>query len=112
MGKSGYCVANTYDRYLVCNGGGDRVRGSIGEKSLALFENATASLFATSAPQDGAQSTPTIQSTADAQALPPTAREAPTGAEIAAALGIPERQVGVVVQRVREIGRASCRERV
>jgi hypothetical protein len=52
---------------------------------LVLFTNTTASLVATSAPQDGAQSTPTIQSTADVQALPPTAREAPTGAEIAAA---------------------------
>jgi hypothetical protein len=52
---------------------------------LVLFTNTTASLVATSAPQDGAQSTPTGQSTADAQALPPTAREAPTGAEIAAA---------------------------
>ena len=52
---------------------------------LVRFTNATASLVGTSAPQDGAQSTPTIQSTADAQALPPTAREAPTGAEIAAA---------------------------
>jgi hypothetical protein len=52
---------------------------------LVRFTNATASLVGTSAPQDGAQSTPTIQSTGDAQALPPTAREAPTGAEIAAA---------------------------
>jgi hypothetical protein len=52
---------------------------------LVRFTNATASLVGTSAPQDGAQSTPTIQSTTDAQALPPTAREAPTGAEIAAA---------------------------
>jgi hypothetical protein len=52
---------------------------------LVRFTNATASLIGTSAPQDGDQSTPTIQSTADAQALPPTAREAPTGAEIAAA---------------------------
>jgi hypothetical protein len=52
---------------------------------LVRFTNATASLVGTSAPQDGAQSTPTIQSTADAQALPPAAREAPTGAEIAAA---------------------------
>src|SRR3984893_11290816 len=49
------------------------------------FTKPTASLVGTSAPQDGAQSTPTIQSTADAQALPPTARESPTGAEIAAA---------------------------
>ena len=51
---------------------------------LVRFTNATASLVGTSAPQDGAQSTP-IESTTDAQALPPTAREAPTGAEIAAA---------------------------
>jgi hypothetical protein len=54
---------------------------------LVLFTNATASLFATSAPLDGTgQSTPTIQSTADAQALPPTANEAPTGDEIATTL--------------------------
>ena len=54
---------------------------------LVLFENATASLFATSAPQDGTgQSMPMIQSTADAQPLPPTASEAPTGDEIAATL--------------------------
>jgi hypothetical protein len=50
-----------------------------------LFTNATAFLVGTSAPQDGAQSMPTIQSTADAQALPPTASEAATGEEIAAA---------------------------
>ena len=55
---------------------------------LVRFTNATASLVGTSAPQDGAQSTPTIQSTADAQALPPTASEAPTGEEIAAASNI------------------------
>ena len=55
---------------------------------IALLANATASLVATSAPQDGAQSMPTIQSTADAQALPPTASEAPTGEEIAAASNI------------------------
>ena len=54
-------------------------------KPHVRFTNATASLVGTSAPQDGARSTPTIQSMADAQALPPTAREAPTGAEIAAA---------------------------
>jgi hypothetical protein len=54
---------------------------------LVLFENATASLFATSAHQDGTdQSMPIIQSTADAQPFPPTASEAPTGDEIAAAL--------------------------
>jgi len=52
---------------------------------LVRFTNATASLVGTSAPHDVTQSTPTIQSTAGAQALPPTAREVPTGAEIAAA---------------------------
>jgi hypothetical protein len=53
---------------------------------LVLFANVTASLVATSAPQDGTgQPMPTIQSTADAQALLPTASEAPTGEEIAAA---------------------------
>jgi hypothetical protein len=53
---------------------------------LVLFVNATASRFATSAPQDGTgQSVPIVQSTAGAQALPPTASEAPTGNEIAAA---------------------------
>src|SRR6266481_3870247 len=46
---------------------------------------ATASLVGTSAPQDGTQSMPKIQSTADAPALLPTASEAPTGDEIAAA---------------------------
>ena len=51
---------------------------------LAIFANSTASLVATSAPQDGTtQSMPVIQSTADAQAL--TASEVPTGDEIAAA---------------------------
>jgi hypothetical protein len=59
---------------------------------LALFENAAASLFATSASQEGAgQSMPIIQSTADAQALPPTASEAPTGGEIATTLKLPIR---------------------
>jgi hypothetical protein len=53
---------------------------------LVLIVNATASRFATSAPQDGTgQSMPIVQSTAGAQALPPTASEAPTGNEIAAA---------------------------
>jgi hypothetical protein len=53
---------------------------------LVLFVNATASRFATSAPQDGTgQSMPIVQSTAGAQALPPPASEAPTGNEIAAA---------------------------
>jgi hypothetical protein len=53
---------------------------------LVLFTNATASLVATSAPQDGTgQSMPIIQSIVGDQALPPTAREASTGDEIAAA---------------------------
>jgi hypothetical protein len=53
---------------------------------LVLFTNAPASLVATSAPQDGAgQSMPIGLSTADVQALPPTASEAPRGDESAAA---------------------------
>src|SRR5712692_1215019 len=49
---------------------------------LVLFTNTTASLVATSAPQDGADQSMSIgQSTPGVQALPPTAREAPTGAE-------------------------------
>jgi len=56
------------------------------ENPRVLFENAMASLFATSTPPDDTgQSMPIIQSTADAQALPPAASEAPTGGEIAAA---------------------------
>jgi hypothetical protein len=56
---------------------------------LVLFTNAPASLVATSVPQDGAsQSMPIGQSTADVQALPPTASEAPRGEEIAAASNI------------------------
>jgi hypothetical protein len=56
---------------------------------LVRFTNATASLVATSAPQDGvSQSMPIGQSTADVQALPPTASEAPRGEEIAAASNI------------------------
>ena len=51
---------------------------------LVFFATAWASLVATSASQDGAgQSMPIIQSPAGAQALPPTASEAPTGDEIA-----------------------------
>jgi hypothetical protein len=51
-----------------------------------LFADVTASLVDKSAPPPGTdQSTPTIQSTADAQALPPTAKDAPTRDEIAAA---------------------------
>src|SRR5882724_3987334 len=57
-----------------------------GGNPLGLFENAMASLVATSTPQDDTgQSMPSIQSTADAQALPPAASEAPTGGEKAAA---------------------------
>ena len=66
---------------------------------FALFASATASLHGTSAPQSGTgqlfqawadeqdarAQTPTIQSTAGAQALPPTAMDAPTRDEIAAA---------------------------
>ena len=56
------------------------------ENPLVLFENAMASLFAASTPPDDTgQSMPSIQSTADAQALPPAASEAPTGGEIAVA---------------------------
>jgi hypothetical protein len=49
-----------------------------------VLANATAYLVGASAPQDGSQSTPTTQSTTDAQVLLPTASEAPTGDEIAA----------------------------
>jgi hypothetical protein len=56
------------------------------ENPTALFANATASLAGTLAPLDGTgQSMSTIQSTAGAQALAPTAREAPAGDKIAAA---------------------------
>jgi hypothetical protein len=54
---------------------------------VALLANVTASLVDISALQPGTgQSTPTIQSTAGAQALPPSARDAPTRDEITAAL--------------------------
>jgi hypothetical protein len=53
---------------------------------VTLFADVTASLVDKSALQPGTdQSTPTIQSTADAQAMPPTAKDAPTRDEIAAA---------------------------
>ena len=59
---------------------------SVGNPSRRLFADVTASLVDKSALQPGTdQSTPTIQSTADAQALPPTAKDAPTRDEIAAA---------------------------
>ena len=51
---------------------------------LALFAKARASLIGTSAPQDGTgQLAPIIQSTADRQVLPPTARDVPKGDEMA-----------------------------
>src|SRR6266404_6349719 len=53
--------------------------------TVIVFATATASLIGISAPQSGAgQSTPAIQSTADAQALPQTTGDAPTRDEIAA----------------------------
>jgi hypothetical protein len=56
------------------------------ENPAALFANVTASLVNISALQPGTdQSRPTIQSTAGTQALPPTATDAPTRDEIAAA---------------------------
>jgi hypothetical protein len=57
------------------------------ENPLPLFANATASLVATSE-DDARQPTPSIQSTAIAEALPPTPSEAPRGDEIAAAIKI------------------------
>jgi hypothetical protein len=55
------------------------------ENPTMLFANAAASLAGTLSPEDGTgQSMPTIQSTAGAQALAPTAREAPTDDKIAA----------------------------
>ena len=54
-----------------------------------VLANATAFLVGTSPPQDGTWSMPKIQSTADAPALLPTASEAPTGDEIAAAFKTP-----------------------
>jgi hypothetical protein len=56
---------------------------SVGDP-LVLFVNATASRFATSAPDIG-QAMPVVQSTTGAQTLPPSASQAPTGNEIAAA---------------------------
>jgi hypothetical protein len=53
---------------------------------IALFMSITASQVSSSAHQDGSgQSMPTIQSTASAQTLPPTAGEAPAGDEMLAA---------------------------
>src|SRR6202035_3843740 len=54
---------------------------------VALFANVKASLVDLSALRPGTgPSTPTIQSTAGAQALPPTARDAPPRDEMTAAL--------------------------
>jgi hypothetical protein len=51
---------------------------------LVLFAKARASLIGTSAPQDGTgQLAPIIQSTADRQILPPTARDVPKDDEMA-----------------------------
>ena len=51
---------------------------------LVFFAKARASLIGTSAPQDGTgQLAPIIQSTADRQVLPPTARDVPKGDEMA-----------------------------
>lgn len=53
---------------------------------IVLFARGTASQVSTSAPPDSiGQSVHPIQSTASAQALPPTAREAPAGDELLAA---------------------------
>ncbi len=59
---------------------------SVGDPRV-FFANFTASLVATSAPEDSTdQSMPIIQSTPGAQALPPTASEAPARDEIGAAV--------------------------
>jgi len=52
---------------------------------VALFAEVTASVNENSALQPGDQSTLTVQSTADAKTLPPTAKDAPSRDEIAAA---------------------------
>jgi hypothetical protein len=67
-----------------------------------VLANATASLVGTSAPQDGTQSMPKIQSTADAAALLPTASEAPTGDEIAAAFKTPNQSQTEISQPLAE----------
>ena len=84
MGQSGYFVPNPHDGILVVTAAAIVFAILVGNP-IALLANATASLVGTSASQDDTQSMPTIQSTADAQALPPSASEAPTGEEIAAA---------------------------
>ena len=63
-----------------------------------VLAKATASLVGKSAPQDGTWSMPTIQLTADAPALLPTASEAPTGDEIAAAFTTPNQSQTEVSQ--------------
>jgi hypothetical protein len=86
LGQSGYFIPNPQDEYSGCNGVSDRVRDSIaGNPVVLFFTNTTASLVATSPPEDGAgRSMPTGQSIADVQALPLTAKEAPGGDESAA----------------------------
>jgi hypothetical protein len=67
-----------------------------------VLASATASLVGTSAPQDGTQSMPKIQSTADAPALLPTASEAPTGDETAAAFKTPNQSQTKISQPLAE----------
>ena len=68
-----------------------------------VLASATATLVGTSAPhQDGTQSMPKIQSTADAPASLPTASEAPTGDEIAAALKTPNQSQTEISQPLAE----------
>jgi len=71
-GQSGHLVANRQDKYLVVTAAAIVFAIVSVENPVVLFENAMASLFATSTPPDDTgQSMPSIQSTADAQALPP-----------------------------------------
>jgi hypothetical protein len=83
--QSSYLVAKSQGEYFGCNGGNDRFAILSVGNPIAFFASATASLAGISAPQSGnGQSTPAIQSTASAQALPPAARDAPTRDEIVA----------------------------
>src|SRR3981081_4474174 len=81
-------VGKAWDRaVLVVTAAAIVFAGLFGVNPLAIFATATASLVATSAPQDGTgQSMPSIQSTLGTEALPPTPQERPTGDEIAAAI--------------------------
>ena len=87
LGHSGYFVATTQDELFGSNRISDPLRGSMVGNPLELFANATASLVGPSSPQGGpAQSMQIIQISAGAPALSPTLRDAPAGAEIAAAI--------------------------